>query len=265
VTRGSLLWGLILLLVGTLLLLSGLGIVTIDLWSAVLAVVLIVFGVGLLLSVIAGPGAAEGEEMSIPLGDAIGARVHVQHGVGRLRIGGGADPGTLLEGTFGGGVNVRRKRRRHEVEVKLEPRGLPGVVALWNWGGAGLGWSFRLNNEIPLTLRVETGVSETRLDLTDLRLNSLRLQTGASSVQVALPAHAGHTRAGLEAGAASLSLNVPPEVAARVRFQGALASVDIDRNRFPRTAGVYQSANYDEAENTIDIDVEAGVGSIRIR
>ena len=264
-TRSSLLWGLILLLVGTLLLFSSLGIVTVEVWSAVLSVVLIVLGVRLLLRVAAGPGAARGEEVSIPLGDVIGARVHVRHGAGRLRIGGGASPGALLEGTFWGGVSVRRRRRGDEVEVGLEPRGLPGIVAPWNWGDEGFGWSFGLNSEIPLTLRVETGASEVQLDLTDLRLSSLRIQTGASSVRVALPARAGYTRARIEAGAASLSVNVPSEVAARVRCQGALASVDIDRSRFPRSGGVYQSVQYAEAENTIDIDVEAGLGSIRIR
>ena len=295
-TRSSLLWGLILLLVGTLLLFSSLGIVTVEVWSAVLSVVLIVLGVRLLLRVAAGPGAAQGEEVSIPLGDVIGARVHVRHGAGRLRIGGSASPGALLEGTFWGGVSVRRRRRGDEVqqpvaverptdaqakegkgerrygqrrgdevEVGLEPRGLPGIVAPWNWGDEGFGWSFGLNSEIPLTLRVETGASEVQLDLTDLRLSSLRIQTGASSVRVALPARAGYTRARIEAGAASLSVNVPSEVAARVRCQGALASVDIDRSRFPRSGGVYQSVQYAEAENTIDIDVEAGLGSIRIR
>ena len=132
--RSGLLWGIVLLLVGILLLLGNLGIVTINLWSAVLAIALIVFGGGLLWTVIAGPVAAEGEHVAITLGDVLGARIRVQHGAGRLRIDGSASSAMLLEGTFGSGLDHRKRRLGDEVELKLSPGGLPLMFAPWNWG-----------------------------------------------------------------------------------------------------------------------------------
>jgi hypothetical protein len=262
--RGGLFWGVVLLLIGLLLLLSNLDIVSVNLWSAVWAVVLIAVGVGILWGIVVGPSTVEGEEVAIPLEGAGSARVRVKHAAGRLRVSGDAAPDALLEGTFSGGLDVRTQRRGDELDVEMALPRVPYVLAPWNWGREGLGWTFGLNREIPLSLTLETGASDARLDLSELRISELRLETGASSTAVTLPTHAGHTRVRVEAGAASVSLRVPPEVAARMRFKGALASIDVDRDRFPRTGGVYQSPDYDAAENKVDIEVEAGVGSLRV-
>lgn len=262
--RSGLFWGIVLSLVGLLLLLNNLDLIAFNVWGAVWAVVLIALGVAMLWSVAVGPGAAEGEEVRIPVEDANSARVRVKHGAGRLRVTGVATSGVLAEGTFTGGLDVRSRRREDELDLEISPRGFPYVLAPWHWGRQGLGWSFRLSGEIPLSLAFETGASETRLDLSELRVTDLRLETGASSVNVTLPASAGHTRVRVQAGAASVSLRVPPDVAARMRFEGALASVTVDQDRFPRTERIYQSPDYDTAQNKVDIEVEAGIGSIRV-
>jgi hypothetical protein len=262
--RGGLFWGIILLLVGLLLLLSNLGVIAVDIWSAIWAVLLIVVGLGILLSVVAGPG-AEGEAVNIPLEGATSASLRLRHGAGRLRVGAVADPDTLMEGTFGGGLDYRTQRRGDELDVEMSPPGFPHVITPWNWGREGLGWNVGLNGDIPLSLAFETGASEARLDLSELRVRDLRLETGASSVGVTLPASADHTQARIEAGAASVSVRVPPEVAARVRFEGGLASISVDQDRFPRTQGVYQSPDYDTAQHKVDLDIRAGVGSVDVR
>jgi hypothetical protein len=258
------LWGIILLLVGLLLLLSNLGVIAVDIWSAIWAVLLIVVGLGMLWSVVSAPGAA-GEEVRIPLEGASSASLSVRHGAGRLRVSAGADPQALVEGTFGGGLDYRAQRRGDELDVDVSPPGFPDIIAPWNWGREGLGWTVRLNDGIPLSLAFETGASDARLDLSELRVTNLRLETGASSVSVTLPARAGHTQARIQAGAASVSVHVPSEVAARVRLEGGLASIEVDQGRFPRTGGVYQSPDYDTAQNRIDLEIRAGVGSLEVR
>lgn len=264
-TRGRLFWGIILLLVGLLLLLSNLDIIAVDVWGAVWAVVLIALGVGILWGMVSGSGAAEGVEATIPLEGAGSARVRVEHAVGRLRVSGGAAPDALVEGTFSSGLDYRAQRKGDQLEVEMSPRGFPYLLVPWNWGRGGLGWNFRLNGGVPLSLALETGASDARLDLSELQLSDLRLEAGASSVRVTLPAAAGHTHARIEAGAASVSIAVPADVGARVRFKGGLASINVDRSRFPRTGDVYQSAGYEAAENRVDLEVEAGIGSVTVR
>jgi hypothetical protein len=263
--KGGLFWGVILLIIGLLLLLSNLGIIAVDVWGTIWVVVLIALGLSILLSVVVGPSAAEGESVTIPLEGASSARVRVRHGAGRLRVGGKTAPDALVEGTFTNGLDYRAQRTGEGLNVEISPHRFPFSIAPWNWGREGLGWTFSLNGTIPLSLTFETGASDTRLDLSELHVTDLRLQTGASSVHLTLPAYAGHARAHIEAGAASVSIRVPPGVAAQVQFAGGLASADVDQNRFPRTAGAYRSPDYDTAQNKVDIVVKAGVGSLDIR
>lgn len=262
--RGGLFWGIILLLVGLLLLLNNLDVIAVDVWGAMVAVVLIAVGVSLLWGMLAGSGAVQGDEVAIPLEGAGHARIRVKHGAGRLRVSGGTSPDALVEGTFSSGLRYRTQLSGEELDVEMSPGGFPFGLMPWSWGREGLGWSFALNSEIPLSLSFETGASDAHLDLSEVRVSDLRLSTGASSVNVTLPSHAGRTQVRVEAGAASVALRVPPGVAGRVRFQGALASVHVDQNRFPRRGGVYQSPDYDTAEDRVDIEIEAGIGSLRV-
>lgn len=262
--RSGVLWGIILLLVGVVLLFSNLGVIAVELWPAIWAILLIVLGLGVLWSAVSGPG-GESEAVSVPLEGAGSARLRVRHGAGRLRIGAGADPEALVEGTFGGGLNLRAQRKGDELDVEMSPLGFPDILTPWNWGREGLGWRIKLNDAIPLSLDIETGASDAHLDLSELRVMNLELETGASSVRVSLPARAGHTQARIQAGAASVSMLVPSDVAARVRLEGGLASIEVDQSRFPRTGGVYRSPDYDTAQNRVDLKIEAGVGSVVVR
>jgi hypothetical protein len=172
----------------------------------------------------------------------------------------------LLSGAFAGGLDYRTDRAGGvlSVDMRVPHQGM-WFLAPWQlWRGGGLAWTFGLSPEIPLSLYLETGAGEAHIDLTDLHVTDLRLQTGASSTRLALPAQAGYTRAKIEGGAASLSVRVPTGVAARIETSGGLASISVDRDRFPRQAGVYQSPDYQAAENKIDLRVEIGAGSISI-
>ena len=124
-------------------------------------------------------------------------------------------------------------------------------------------WTIGLTTEVPLDLRVDTGASKATLDLGGLRLRSLDLQTGASETRVLLPRAAGATTVTAQAGAASLTIEVPAGVAARIRTRMALGA-QIDQVRFPVSGDGYESPDYATATNRVDIDVQGGVGSFRV-
>jgi hypothetical protein len=113
---------------------------------------------------------------------------------------------------------------------------------------------------------LKTGASKSRLDLHDMIVTDIHLETGASDTEVLLPEQAGFTRAEFEFGSARVNLVVPQNVAAKIKVQGALMSTDeIDKSRFPLTAEGYCSADYTTAANKIEINIEAGVGKVVIR
>ena len=268
--RTTLILGLVIILIGVLLLLRAVGIISVSVGGLVGALILVGIGVAMLWYFIAQPDMAEAdaEAATIPLEGASEASIRVSHAAGRLSVDASAGPGELASGTFGGGLDSRIKREgdRLDVHMRLPARLFPSVALPWRWGrGRGLDWTFGLNPEVPISLRLDTGASDMRLDLSKLKVTRLRLSTGASSTVMTLPADAGHTRVDVESGAASLRIRVPEGVAARIRVSGGLSSTSVDRSRFPRSGGVYQSPDYDSAVNKAEIRVETGVGSVSVR
>lgn len=125
-------------------------------------------------------------------------------------------------------------------------------------------WHLQLAPDLPFDLALKAGASDCRLDLRDLQIKRLRLDAGASSLHVTLPASAGMTEVRCSSGAASLVIRVPGGVAARIRTKGGLSSTSVDRRRFPRQGTTYQSPDYDTATNRVDIQLQIGVGSVDI-
>ena len=104
-----------------------------------------------------------------------------------------------------------------------------------------------------------------QIDLTELRVEELEIDTGASNTKILLPANAGHTHVDLSGGAASILFEVPEGVAARIQVDSGLASIEINRERFPRVGGYYKSDDYETAANKVDINADFGAGALSIR
>jgi hypothetical protein len=261
--RGNLFWGIVLILLAILLLASQQGWIKGDIFGYFWPVVVILLGAWLLTGALSrGSSTGKAQALSIPLENAHSARIKLDHGAGRLNIQGGAASGELLNGAFGAEVETRTRIDGDELNVKL--RNSPHF---WAWyPGESLDWDIRLNAEVPLRLKIDSGASASTLDLTTLKVVDLDIDTGASSTEVSLPANAGNTRVDIDSGAASLNLRVPTGVAARIRVKSGIASINIDSNRFPRQeGGLYESADYATAANRADITIDTGVGSVEIK
>jgi hypothetical protein len=218
---------------------------------------LIGLGVWFLIGAVVPGGRPPIEELAIPLADLPSASVRVQFGAGTLD-GGLAAAGQLVDGQFRGGV-VHRQPGPGIVELQQDTSyGMP-------WLQRESAWTLGLTGEVPLDLRLEVGASRTRLDLSGTKTRRLEVTTGASETTITLPRAAGLTEVKAEAGAASLTFIVPSGVAARVHGTVALGSLRVDEDRFPRFGSDYQSSDYGSATNRVDLDINGGVGSVRVR
>jgi hypothetical protein len=232
----------------------------VNIWGVIWPLVLIAFGIWTLLGSVFRK-TPQTERANVPLEGASRARVRLAHGAGRLHVGAGAQDGDLLEGDFGGGVELEQHRSGDQLDVRLA---VPVQFIPFGPGSA-LNWDVRIHPNLPLTLEIDGGANEARLDLSELQVTDLFLKSGASSSEVILPANAGNTRVQVESGAASVTVQVPQNVAARIRWSGGLSSIQVDTLRFHKMGDLYQSPDYDTAANRADISVQMGVGSVNIR
>ena len=252
-------WPVVWIVVGILLFLSAIGrigqgpgelIATYWPWA------LVVLGVWFVVGAFVPSGRGLTETLALPLDGASEGHVWIHFGAGTLATHVAA-AGRLVDGSFTGGV-VHRLRDPGRLDLEQDTRyGLP-------WLDRRSDWDVGLTDAVPLDLKVNAGASRAELDLRELRLRSLELQTGASETRVRLPRAAGVTSVRAQAGAASLTIEVPAGVAARIRTRMALGRAQIDQVRFAPTGAGYESPDYATSSNRVDIDVGGGVGSFRI-
>jgi hypothetical protein len=261
---GRLFWGIVILLLGTLLLLQTLGLLAWSAWAYFWPFFLILLGVWFLLGPRIYGGKRETVNLNIPVEGAQEGVVEFNHGAGRLRVGGGASPADLLDGTFVGGVAHAVDRQAGRARVKLSADAGFMVGFPWSAGPEGFRWDVNLSETVPLELVFHTGAGESVLNLRDLLINTLRLETGASSTEITLPARAGFTKVDVRAGAASVVIRFPAGVAGRIHMRSGLVGTNIDTARFPMSGNTYESPDYESAPNRAEIVVEAGAGSIEI-
>lgn len=285
-------FGILLVLLGALLLLQTMGVVSWSLWLELWRfwpVALIAGGVSIILGrrfpvlaslvvvflLVATVGAAAFfiatdeesfvvSEFAEPLDGVELLELEVEFGAGELLISdlpaGSTD---LLQARLSGAgsnpalvSNVVRSGNR--VEVKLENV----QNSLFNLN-INRKLDVKVARDVEVNLLIQSGASDLDIDLERLQVTDLDIEAGAASAELTTPATAGFTDATIGIGAASLEVTVPEGVAARIRVDAGMSSVDID-DRFPKVNGVHESPGYDTAERRLNLEVDGGAASIEV-
>jgi hypothetical protein len=257
--------GIFLILAGAVLLIDQMGILDqlgINLGAILLPLLLILVGIWVLVSVFANRGRERTEQLTIQREGINQAEVRINLGAGRININASDQTGLLLDGKFGGGVVLHDKTSGDSRTILLDS---PGDV-IWHFPmNSGFNWDIALCTEIPINLDIKTGAGEAFLDLERFNLSALHLQTGAGAVRVTFPSHPGLLHANIRTGVGELILTVPPNVPARFNAGVGLGDFKRDRTRFIRVGAYYQTEDFDQAQNKIDIVIKTGIGSVTIR
>ena len=260
-SRTALFWGIVFILLGGILGLQAAGLISGSVWGYIWAVLLIFLGIWVISSIYYKPKYDGSHTVIVPRRDAQRAEITFDFGAASLVVTGGAPSDTVMEGLSGTTLDLRTNYIDDKVEVKVNagPSFIPFL------GPDGWSWRFRLNNDLPVVLNFESGASSLDLDLTDVKVSHLTVETGASSTKIIAPSKAGRTQLDIEGGAASFDIHVPDGVAARIRIMQGASSIRIDENRFPvSSAGYYQTPDFDSALNSVDMRLNAGAGSFNI-
>jgi hypothetical protein len=154
-----------------------------------------------------------------------------------------------------------------------------------------LSWKVGLTPSVPLDLRINSGVGETKLDLTKLNLTKLNVDAGVGEIVINLPGTESkydvniHSGVGeiqttipegaaltlkVDGGTGDFTVDVPDGAAVQVKVKSGLGDVKIPAN-FTRTAGgddksgTWETANFASATRQIVIEFNAGIGEFTVR
>jgi uncharacterized protein DUF2154 len=207
-------------------------------------------------------GELQTESQSVELGDAKSVNVNINMGAGNLTVSGGAEK--LLEADFT--YNVAK--------LKPEVKYTDGTLVVWQPNGKGLSdlrgitdyrneWGLRLNDEVPMDLRVDVGGGTSDLQLAGLSLTRLNVTLGAGIYMVDL--RGDWTRdldVSIDAGAADVSVRLPKDIGVRVEVDRGPAT--IEAADLVRDGDVYTNAAYGVSNVTLHVNISAGIGRINL-
>ncbi len=255
--------GIILILVGVLAFLSGLGL-SINWCGMFWAIVFLWFGIRLLVMKNRDTDVQKRKSFMVPAEGAGRAKIDINHGMGKLVVETANIENALVEGRCSEEVYPQAEQRGDQIAVNIGTIENAWLQAFIPWQWHPFNWDLGLNPHVPMELNIGSGMSEIRLDLSQLQVEKLKLDYGMGSAEVTLPTAAGFTQARFKTGMSALKLRVPQGVAARINISG-FGGADVDKHRFPPVGtDTYQSSDYETAANKVDIQIDYGMGSVEI-
>lgn len=209
-----------------------------------------------------GPAATTPERVAQGLMGAERAEVTLRTGIAELRVNGAVGGELLAEGSIlpVRGVRVERAFALEGGVARLTLES-EGRVVGFAQPRAGL-WDLALSTEVPLALRVDTGVGEALLDLARVQLSLLELDTGVGASTVVLPP-TGSYEARIATGVGAATVRLPAGLAVRITAARGLGGISIPAG-FVRDGDVYTSTGFDAATERVELRVSSGVGRVAI-
>jgi hypothetical protein len=124
-------------------------------------------------------------------------------------------------------------------------------------------WRLTLAPTVGISMVVNMGVGRANLDLRDLEIRELSVDSGPSWLTIRLPDR-GDVSASVTVGVGGLVLEIPESMAARIRVQQGLVALEFPA-RFERADGLYLTDDWEDSESRVDLSIDVGVGIVIVR
>ena len=287
----SVFWGVILVTIGVLLLLSNLGVLAVD-WSNVWRLwplFIVVTGFSILatthwiwrlLSVVVVLGALAGVlwfatgnyEESDNAARTQQTSVQVEDGVRQVDVELSAGASRIEVDSHEGGnlADVKLESNGLEIDKRESRDGDTQRVELsadrdrsWWLMPDKNTWNVSVTERLPLSFTVDAGASSIDMDLSNTMLRNLKVDSGASSLDIKLGSKEAKQSVKIDSGASSIKLRLPKNSGVSLKLDGGLNSKNLADLK-EVSEDEYRTDNYDSAVKTIDITADAGVASITI-
>jgi hypothetical protein len=121
-------------------------------------------------------------------------------------------------------------------------------------------WDLELSDAVPMKLEVNTGASDTKLNLQGLQLEDLNVNTGVGNVTVDLSGDWQESfDVDLKMGVGKSTIILPSSVGVKIKSTKGIGHADF-KGFISEGNGVYVNEAYENADVKIDIQTDLGVG-----
>ena len=235
------------------------------------------------------------DELSAPLNGATAANIEIDTGTGNLTV---DDVPEDMQVLASAALQYFEKQgrptefigtegARATVKLMATAAGRPWFRLPWQACLGGTEWQIHLNPSVSSDITAHTGGGNVKLNLADMTLTSLSADTGGGNMDVILPEHAADLRVKARTGGGNISIEigdaitgsntlqadsgagnvvvaVPRDISARVDASTGLGKVIVGPRFSKIGAHTYQSADYEDAVDKLEITVHSGAGNVSV-
>jgi len=206
-------------------------------------------------------GPLEHSSQSVDLRGAKSVEADIEMGAGEIVMRGAA--AGLMDADF-------RYRGNAKPEVRYDVAGDRGALTVRqsptqrHMGGNDKDqWDLRLNEDIPLDLRVKLGAGEGRLNLGSLALRSVRVEMGAGELKLDLTGHPrGDVNVEVHGGVGSATVKLPRRARLDVEAHGGIGQ--INAQGLTKRDGRWVNEPEGRSEGSMRVTVNGGIGEINL-
>jgi N-terminal domain of toast_rack, DUF2154 len=188
--------------------------------------------------------------------ESLNANIHM--GAGNLRIGSGTEK--LVRADFDYNVADWKPEVRYSAGSLTISQPSSHTAHI---GNSRYDWDLRFNREVPLDLHVEFGAGEAHLDLGSLALRRVDVQMGVGTINMDLRGQVKHDYdVRIQGGVGEATVYLPSDVGVYAEASGGIG--EIKAQGLQHEGSHYYNEAYQKAQYTIHLNVQGGVGSIRL-
>ncbi|NPD46672.1 MULTISPECIES: LiaI-LiaF-like domain-containing protein [unclassified Lentimicrobium] len=123
--------------------------------------------------------------------------------------------------------------------------------------------SIKLNPKVEWDLDLDIGAADFRADFRKFRVSKLDIDGGASAIKVKIGDLQEDTFIKIDAGAASIRVDIPQEAGCLIESESFL--VDMELDNFQKNGnGDYVTSNYEASEQKVRIDIDAAISKLKV-
>lgn len=138
---------------------------------------------------------------------------------------------------------------KHHVNLKLNHKN----------NGEGI---LRINQAPVWMMDIDAGAAAIDFNMEQFKVKKLTVDAGAADIDLKVGERYPDVKISIDAGASDITIRIPESSGCKVKMDTFLA--DKTLNGFNKVNGRYVTPNYEEADNTIYIDIDSAVSSLKI-
>jgi hypothetical protein len=227
------------------------------------------------------------DNLSAPLGGATTAKFDINTGTGNLTV----DRLATGEQVLASGTLQYFENLGLPTRTLASKDGQATLTLKWGDSGApctgAIEWLIHLNPNVTSDITAHSGGGNVKLNLSNMVITRVAADTGGGNMDVVLPDSAanlnvtaktgggnvtvelggstsGSNIINANSGAGNVVVRIPSGLAARIQATSGLGKVTVD-SRFSKIDGnTYQSPDYDDAANKVEITANSGAGNVEV-